>query len=359
MKRILCATHKGLVVLQKRDGKWCFKKDLFLGMPASLVYADPRNGAWWISLAHKHWGHKMHVSMDEGQSWKSVDPPKYPVDTEMKPGVPARLRYVWAFSHGGHARPERMYVGTEPGGLFVTDDYGGSFELVRSLWDHPSREGFWFGGGRDYAGIHTILVHPENDDHIVIGVSCGGVFRSLDGGATWDPINDGLRADYLPNPHLEAGHDPHMMHFCRSRPNVIWQQNHCGVYISRDTGTHWKEVTAENGVGDYGFGLAVDPRDPDRAWIIPAQGDDMRIAYGKSLFVCRTDDGGRSWKELHNGLPQRNFYDIVLRHSLAFDGEDLVFGTTMGHIFTSGDLGESWSRIEGSFPKVNAVVFAS
>jgi hypothetical protein len=356
MKRALCATHKGLIILVQKNGEWKFERDVFLGMPASLVYIDPRNSAWWISLAHKHWGHKMHVSFDKGKTWKAIQPPSYPPGTEMKTGVPAKLRYVWAFGHGGEGYPQKMYVGTEPGGLFVTHNYGQNFELVGSLWNHPSRVDNWFGGGRDYAGIHTVFTHPENDNQIFVGVSCGGVFRSLDNGTSWEAINKGLRADYLPNPHIEAGHDPHMMYACKSNPDVIWQQNHCGVYVSNDTGSSWKEVTPRNGIGDYGFALAIDHSDANRAWIIPAQGDDIRIAYGKSLVVCRTDDGGLTWKELRNGLPQNNFYDIVLRHALAYDGQTLIFGSSMGRIFYSDNQGESWTGVEGHFPKVNALV---
>jgi len=357
MKRVLIATQKGLIILAKKNGNWQFERDEFLGMPASLVYVDPRNGAWWVSLAHKHWGHKMHISFDKGKSWKSVAPPTYPRGIEMKAGVQAKLRYVWAFGHGGYGSPDKMFVGTEPGGLFVTTNYGKDFEFIQSLWNHPSRENDWFGGGRDYAGIHTVFTHPVNEQQIYIGVSCGGVFRSDDNAISWYATNSGLRADYLPGIDIVAGHDPHMMKICRSNPDIIWQQNHCGVYRSANSGLDWKEITPQNGVGDYGFALAIDHEHPDRAWIIPAQGDNMRIAHDKALVVCRTDDGGKTWTELRNGLPQENFYDIVLRHSFAFDGKELVFGTSMGRIFASDDQGSSWKSVEGYFPKVNAVVF--
>lgn len=356
--RALIATSKGLIVLSKTEEGWTFQHDEFLGMPASLVYVDPRDGAWWISLAHKHWGQKLHRSRNGGESWENITPPKYPEGKEMKPDVQAQLRYVWAFSHGGYDKPERFFIGTEPGGLFVTEDDGKTFDLVESLWNHPSREKHWFGGGRDYAGIHTVVLDPNNSSHIYIGVSCAGVFETWDDGKNWSPKNKGLRADYLPDPYVEVGHDPHMMYICQAQPNVIWQQNHCGVFRSINAGQSWTDVTSQNELGRYGFALAIDHQNPDRAWIIPAQSDEMRIAVDKKLVVCSTSDGGKSWQEHRTGLPQENCYDIVFRHALAYNGATLIFGTTNGSIYISEDDGRSWQCLGNHFPKVHAVVFA-
>lgn len=357
MKRFLCGTQKGLLVFNKIGRKWTFVRDHFLGFPVSFVYVDPRNGHWWVSLAHKHWGHKMHRSEDKGETWIAVEPPKYPEGSMINEREAARLRLIWSISHGGYSRPNRLFVGTEPGGLFVSDDYGQSFQLVESLWNHPTRPSQWFGGGRDQAGIHTIRVHPTNDDHLLIGVSCAGVFQSIDGGSSWEATNSGLRADYLPRADVKAGHDPHQIEICRAAPHVVWQQNHCGVYRSVDSGQNWDEVTDVNGLGNYGFALAIDHSNPDRAWIIPATSETMRVAVNKSLFVCRTDDGGKSWQILKAGLPQENFYDIVLRHAFAFDRETLVFGTNMGAVFLSENMGAQWQMIGAHFPKINVVTF--
>ena len=134
---------------------------------------------------------------------------------------------------GAEDQKGRLYLGTNPGALFVSDDDGKSFELNRALWDEPHRlKGGWFGGGRDTPGIHSIVVDPRDADHLFIGISCAGVFESKDGGGSWEPRNVGLRADFLPNPDATVGHDPHCLVQAPSDAQTLWQQNHVGVYVS-------------------------------------------------------------------------------------------------------------------------------
>jgi photosystem II stability/assembly factor-like uncharacterized protein len=228
----------------------------------------------------------------------------------------------------------------------------------QSLWEHPSRPDHWFGGGRDNAGIHTIVLDPRDSNHIYIGVSCAGVFESTDGGESWEARNEGLKAYYLPDPKSKWGHDPHAIKICKSNPDVIWQQNHCGIFRSENAGKNWVDVTDQNGLANYGFGLTIDNNDPDRAWVIPAVSDQVRVAVDQSLCVCRTTDGGKSWQELRNGLPQGNCFDIVLRHSFAKKGDVLAFGTNTGNLFLSEDEGESWECLSNYLPTIFALCFA-
>jgi len=186
-------------------------------------------------------------------------------------------------------------------------------------------------------------------------VSCGGVFRSKDNGATWMGINRGLRADYLPNPSATYGHDPHAIEICQDDPNIIWQQNHCGVYRSENGGDLWKDITSRDGYGRYGFPLVIDHTNPKRAWIIPAESDEQRIAKDHRLVVCSTSDGGQHWRQWTSGLPQENCFDLVFRHGFSRCGTTMAFGTTNGNLFISQDDGENWELISGHLPPIHSV----
>lgn len=354
---ILVGTGKGLVVFRKQNDAWKIADVHFLGMPVALVYVDERDGTWWAGIAHRHWGQKLHFSTDEGKSWEDVPTPVYPKEALLKSGKPATLRKIWCMAHAGYDRSGELYLGTEPGGLFHSVDGGRSFQLVEPLWNHPSRRHEWFGAGRDHPYIHSIVVDPNDSDHFYIAVSCAGVFETRDGGQTWAARNKGLVATYLPNPEVEIGHDPHLVLACRAQPEVMWQQNHCGVYRSTDAGRNWQDVSGPDGFPYYGFALGVDHENPDRAWVIPAISDDMRVAHDLALCVCRTEDGGRTWQALRNGLPQDHCFDIVFRHSLAVHGEQLVFGTTTGNVFYSNNGGDHWTMLSGHLQRVDAVAF--
>ncbi len=345
------------MIFQKNVYHWEIVRVHFLGLPVSMLFVDPRDQSWWVALDHKHWGQKLHRSYDEGANWEEIPVPKYPPEAEIRPGKKASLRLIWSFHHGGLDRPGTYYMGTEPGGLFYSSDGGNQFELVESLWHHPSRPEHWFGTGSDYPGIHSIVVDPRDSDHVYIAVSCAGVFETYDGGKSWEPRNEGLIAAYLPNPHVEVGHDPHRLLLCEAQPEVMWQQNHCGIFRSADGANTWKNVTDQTGLADYGFGLAVDEQNPLRAWVIPAVSDAVRVAPDLALTVCVTEDGGKSWQAQRRGLPQENAFDLVFRH--AFERTDglMAFGTTNGNVYLSENDGEVWMQVSSHLTRVNVVAF--
>ncbi len=356
---LLLGTRKGLVVYQKKNNNWSLRDTHFLGIPVSIAYVDKRNGCWWACLDHGHWGVKLHRSMDKGQTWEERTAPKFPEGYEVKPAVPASVKYLWAMSQGGVEDNNKLWLGTEPGGLFVSNDNGNQFDLVESLWQHPSRVEEWFGGGRDFAGIHSVVVDPRDSNHIYVGISCAGVFESRDSGATWTVRNKGLRADFLPNPYSEIGHDPHILLACAKNPDVLWQQNHCGIFRSTDAGENWKDITDKNGgPANFGFAMAIDNNNPARAWVAPVISDEIRVAVDNSLCICRTDDGGVTWKNFRKGLPQETCFDIVYRHALVSEGETVVFGTTCGNLFISENAGESWDVINNYLPMIYSIAFA-
>lgn len=354
---LLLGTRKGFISYQYKNGNWTAENLSFEGVPVSIAYADTRTGTWWAALDHGHWGVKLHRSKDRGNSWEEVTAPAYPEGSEIKDGIPATTRYIWAIANGGKKFPSRLWLGTDPGGLFLSEDAGNSFQLVKSLWDHPTRKEGWFGGGRDQPGIHSVVVDPRNENRIYIGISCAGVFETTDSGNIWHIRNKGMHADFLPDPNAETGYDPHILVAAPSNPDILWQQNHCGIFRSTDAAMNWQDIGQPGGPAKFGFAIAVSEDNPDQAWVAPANSDTTRTAIKGALCICRTDDGGKSWKVLTKGLPQENCYDIVYRHALALSGNALAFGTTTGNLFFSNDKGESWQVVNNYLPMVYSVQF--
>jgi photosystem II stability/assembly factor-like uncharacterized protein len=353
--RMMIGTRKGLLIYEKDDSGWQVQSEHFVGIPVSNVRQDPRHSTLWALLDHGHWGTKLHRTTDYGTTWEEIPTPKYPEGaTRPQDNEPANTTYLWLIQPGGEDEPERLYIGTEPGGLFVSDDGGETFALNEALWQHESREN-WFGGGRDYPGLCSIIVDPRDSRHVTVGISVGGVYETRDGGQTWQGRNKGLYADYLPDPHSEYGHDPHYVLASPSNPDVLWQQNHCGVFRSVDAGTTWTNISQNDGPAYFGFALAVDERDENVAWVVPAISAEHRVPIDRALCVCRTDDGGQTWSDFRQGLPQENAYDIAFRHALDVDGDSLAFGTTAGNVFISEDRGESWQSIAHNLAVVYAV----
>ncbi len=205
----------------------------------------------------------------------------------------------------------------------------------------------WFGGGADYPGIHSICVDPRDSRTLRIAISCGGVWKSTDGGSSWALTSKGLFAEYMPpeereNPNIQ---DPHRMRQCPAEPDRLWIQHHNGVFQSRDGARTWQHCADVPPCGNgFGFAVAVHPKRGDTAWLVPAIKDECRVPLNGSVVVTRTTDGGGTWEVLSKGLPQQDAYDIVYRHAFDVDGvgEALAFGSTTGSLWFSRDAGSSW-----------------
>ncbi|MEM7112261.1 MAG: glycosyl hydrolase [Chloroflexota bacterium] len=364
-QKLILGTRKGLLILEERSSGWEVVHHQLPGVPFSYAMRDHRNGRIWGCADHGHWGQKLYYSDDDGATLNEQAAPRYPEDAKMvnvfagpdeEKEQLAKVTYLWTIVPGGDDYPERLYIGTEPGGVFRSDDNGQNFYLMSELWDHPSRAKNWFGGGRDQAGACSIIVDPRDNNHLFVGVSIGGVYESNDGGESWEGRNKGLVANYLPNPHAEYGHDPHCLVASPSNPDVLWQQNHCGVFRTTDSGQQWHDISQ----GDvfFGFPIVVSPTDAETAWVIPALSDEVRMALNGALCVHRTRDGGRTWEQLRNGLPQSNCYDVVFRHAFHLQNGRLVFGSTTGNLFLSEDGGDSWQTLGSAFPPIYSVRFA-
>ena len=365
MHALLISTRKGLFVAEPKGSEYDVVRASFVGDNVTLALVDPRGG-WYAALDHGHFGVKLHRSDDLGATWTEIASPAYPpqpegqVDTSGS-GKPVKwtTSLVWSLATALD-RDGALWCGTLPGGLFRSDDRGASWRLCESLWFHPSRNK-WFGGGADDPGIHSICLHSRDPRTIVAAVSCGGIWRSRDAGATWANTATGMRATFMP-PERQQDPDIQDVHYlvqCAMHPNVWWAQHHCGIWRSTDDMASWTEI-AKAGPSTFGFPVVVDPFDAETAWFIPAESDQKRIPVAGKLVVTRTRDGGKTFDVLSRGLPDRFAYDIVYRHAFSMSAEGtLALGTTTGNVFASRDRGDSWSAVSHHLPPVHAITFAS
>lgn len=366
---ILVATRKGLFAVRKSPGRgWQPGPPSFLGDNVTIALADSRDGTWYACLTHGHFGTKVHRSSDQGETWEECATPTFPPQPEGEEDVnpwtgkplPWKLDRVWALEAGHADEPGVLWCGTIPGGLFRSADRGSSWELVRPLWDNPLRKQ-WFGGGADLPGIHSICVHPADGKKILLGVSCGGIWGTADGGESWELRADGMRAAYMPpeKQYEPNAQDPHCLVRCPGSPEHLWVQHHNGIFRSTNEAANWEEIQDVSPSG-FGFAVAVHPTDPETAWFVPGMSDERRIPVSGQVVVNRTRDGGRTFETLRNGLPQENAYDLVFRHALAIDstGDRLAFGSTTGSLWATEDGGDSWTHVGAHLPPVYSVRFA-
>ncbi len=389
---ILLGTRKGTVIVDRTAQGWRPRPIQHAGIPVCYAARDPRDGTLWSSLDHGHWGPKLSRSRDGGATWEDLSSLKYPegaryivkvlptpdFDPTAPAGAPeyqaATVLKIWHLAFGHADQPGRIYAGTIPGGLFVSDDGGDTWALNRPLWNHETRggdlfagdatsENRWFGtpASIDYGvfepGIHSIVIDPRDAHHLHVAVSSAGVLESTDGGESWVGRNRGMLNDYMPNPAAEWGHDPHFVTASAGQPDHLWQQNHCGVFVSDDGAKNWRKVSLPDVGVHFGFPIAADGQDGRTAWVVPAIADSARMARDGGLCVARTSDGGQSWQVFRQGLPQEHAYDIVLRHALDAAGDCLCFGSSTGNVYLSEDRGETWQCLGHNFPPVYSVRF--
>lgn len=330
----------------------------FLAQPVTAILDDPRDGTLYAALRLGHFGCKLHRSANRGASWTELAPPAYPAsDAEDAPA----LDMIWTLAAGGLDQPGLIWAGTLPGGLFLSRDHGESWTLIESLWNRPERVR-WFGGGYDHPGIHSILVDPRDSRCLTVGVSCGGVWLSDDGGVSWEQGGHGLRADFLPPEQAfdPVSQDPHLIAACRANPDRIWCQHHNGIFVSSDRGRTFAEITDVK-PSAFGFAVVAHPERPDWAWFVPGVKDECRVPADGRLVVTHTQDGGAQFTQLTSGLPDRNCYDLIYRHALASDvaGRHLAMGSTTGNLWFSRDAGENWQLLSATLPPIHQVAFAA
>jgi hypothetical protein len=366
---IFVATRKGLFTLERAagGGGFAIKQTSFLGDPVTMMLPDGRDGSLYASIGHGHFGVKLQRSRDGGATWEQCAAPAYPKkpddvddrDPVRNVPIPWNVEQIWSLEAGGAGEPGVLWCGTIPGGLFRSRDGGDSWELIESLWMEPKRKE-WFGGGYDFPGIHSICVDPRDSRRVIVGVSCGGVWVTEDAGATWTCRADGMYAAYMPpdrrnDPYTQ---DPHRVVQCKESPDCLWAQHHNAVFRTTNLAALWTDVdTVKPSV--FGFTVAVHPKNPEIAWLVPAIKDEQRVPVDAKLVVARTRDGGKTFDALRGGLPQEHAYDLIYRHALdvSATGDCLAMGSTTGGLWISEDQGDSWTALPARLPPVYAVRF--
>lgn len=364
---LLIGTKKGAFML-KADGArraWKLTGPIFLGSVVHHVMLDPRDRRTLLLAAKTgHLGPTVFRSTDMGKNWKEASKP--PAFAKVPEGQKGRVvNHTFWLTPGHPSEPKVWYAGTSPQGLFRSEDGGDSWESVVGFNDHPLLAK-WTGGEQDGTPdgpkLHSILIDPRDAGHMYLGMSSGGVFESLDKGASWQPLNQGCAAEFLPTKDAEYGHDPHCVRLHPLAPDVLYQQNHCGIYRLERPGTRWERIgdNMPKKVGDIGFPIVLHPRDPSTAWVFPMDGSGVwprTSPEGKpAVFVTR--DAGKRWKRMQSGLPKSHAWLTVLRQAMTADAGaplGLYFGTTTGELWASRDEGQKWACIANHLPQIYAV----
>ncbi len=269
-------------------------------------------------------------------------------------------QHPWEFKRVWHLEPspidpDTVYAGVEDAALFKTTDGGASWSEVAGLRQHGSGPHWQPGAGG--MCLHTILLHPTDEQRMFTAISAAGAFRTDDGGATWLPINKGLRSGEIPDEDAEVGHCVHRIAMHRSRPATLFMQKHWDVMRSDDAGESWREVSG-NLPTDFGFPIDVHAHEPETIYVVPIKSDSEHYPPDGKLRVYRSRTGGNEWEALTNGLPQSDCYVNVLRDAMAVDRLDecgVYFGTTGGQVYCSPDGGDTWDAVVRDLPAVLSV----
>jgi photosystem II stability/assembly factor-like uncharacterized protein len=340
---VLVGTRKGLFLLRGNDSRssWELEGPLLTGWEVFHAIRDPGDGALYVAANNWVYGATVQRSDDLGRTWERSEGLGLPDDSELK------LEKAWHVEPAGDA----LYLGAAPGVLFRSDDRGATWEVNRGLLEHPTRDRWEPGAGG--MCCHSVQLDPSDPKRMYVGISAAGVFRTDDGGETWAPMNKDVAADFHPEKYPEVGQCVHKLLLHPARPERLWQQNHCGVYRSDDRGENWERLDGNGLPSSFGFGLALDPEDPDTAFVVPEEADENRVTAGGRLGVYRTQDAGATWQLVAEGLPDQAWTG-VLREGMSYDSESVYFGTQGGSVFAIAD-GDHWVEAASYLPPVLSV----
>jgi photosystem II stability/assembly factor-like uncharacterized protein len=360
-------TRKGLFALRRGARQaWRLTAPQFLGHIIHHVMQDPREPRVLLMAAKTgHLGPTVFRSADRGRSWREAKEP--PAFRKAAEGEEARaVQRVFWLTPGHRDAADSWYSGSSPAGLFHSSDGGERWQPVAGFNDHPMRPKWAAFGTPDGEFLHSILVDPRDATHLYIAISIGGIFESTDGGRNWEPLNEGCEADFLPDPNVPFGHDPHCVAQHPGMPDRLYQQNHCGIYRLDRPSRRWRRIgrAMPKKIGDVGFPIVLHPTDPDTAWVLPMDGRTVwpRTSIDGKPALYKTSDGGESWRRLDRGLPRSQAWFTVLRQAMCSDGSErpgLYFGTTAGEVWASGNAGESWRCIARHLPEIYSVTHAA
>lgn len=344
---LLLGTKKGLFIAESDANRktWDIRGPYCDAWPVNHAAYDPNSGSILAAGMNAWYGPAIWKSSDFGTSWshssegltygESADP----------------LAQAWLIKPANGV----VYAGVEPAGLFKSTDAGETWEHVAGLSNHPTRPHWQPGGGG--LMVHTMEVDPRDPAHLYVGISVAGVFESRDGGATWAPRNQGIDFDF-PTEAPEIANCAHHFELDRKDPDVLYQQSHAGVFVSKDGGTNWQRM--ENGLpSNFGFPAVSHPHRAGTWYVAPLNGADKgRHMPDAAAAVYRSDDYGETWRACRAGLPQAGAYFGVLRQAMAADTLDpagIYLGSSTGHLFASADEGETWNEIASYLPLISSV----
>jgi photosystem II stability/assembly factor-like uncharacterized protein len=361
--RLLVGTRKGAFILTadaKRDS-WQIDGPHFAGWEIYHLKGSPADSNRLYASQNTGWfGQLIQRSNDGGRTWEAVG------NKFVYEGVAGTHQWYdgtphpWEFKRVWHLEPalndpDTVYAGVEDAALFRSSDGGQSWQELAGLRNHASGPGWQPGAGG--MCLHTIILDPSDPLRMFIAISAAGAFRTDDGGNTWRPINRGLVSPYIPEPTAEVGHCVHHIAMHPARPGVLFMQKHWDVMRSDDAGDSWREVSG-NLPTDFGFVIDVHAHEPETIYVIPIKSDSEHYPPDGKLRVYRSRSGGTEWDALTNGLPQENCYVNILRDAMAVDSLDscgLYFGTTGGQVYASANAGDTWAPIVRDLPPVLSV----
>ena len=361
--RVLAGTRKGAFILTA-DGKrktWDVSGPHFAGWEIYHMKGSPADpNRIYASQSNSWFGQVMPRSDDGGKTWQTVGN-KFAYDGvagthTWYDGTP----HPWEFKRVWHLEPslgdpDTVYAGVEDAAMFRSTDGGQNWEELSGLRKHGTGPKWQPGAGG--LCLHTILIDPTNPRRIFIAISAAGAFRTEDGGATWKPINRGLRSQFIPDPDAEVGHCVHRLAMHQSRPNTLFMQKHWDVMRTDNGGDQWTEVSG-NLPTDFGFVIDVNTNEPETVYVVPIKSDSEHYVHDGKLRVFRSRTGGNEWEALTKGLPQKDCYVNVLRDAMSVDALDpcgVYFGTSGGQVYASPDGGDSWNAIVRDLPAVLSV----
>lgn len=354
--------------------KWQVSDIQFKSWNVMHMQMDPRDQRLHAAVSHSVYGPTTHYSDDFGENWTqaqgvpaltrpsksgrpagSVDEAYRSEAGENLEETPETVIRVWNITPGRESEPDVLYAGAQPASLFVSKDRGETWTLNEALYDHPQR-GDWNPGAGGMC-LHTIVLDPSDPKRMYVAVSAAGCYRTDDGGKTWSPYNKNVRADFLPEKFPEFGQCVHKVALHPDRPQVLFQQNHCGVYRSDNNGEDWIDIGEGKLPSRFGFPIAVHPTDPGTIYVVLEESDQYRMSVDGRFAVWRSRDSGDAWEKLTKGLPEKAHL-VVLREAMATDTyEDagIYVGTKTGQLFYSRDSGDSWDMLADFLPPIKSV----
>lgn len=343
-------TRKGAFAFRSKDRKkWDVDGPHFQGTEVNHVVQDPRDPRKVYAAVNSAWfGPHLHASNNGGKSWKLSEK-----GIELKSVPNSSLKRLWHIEPGHADEPGVVWMGADPGALFRSADWGATWEEVSPLTAHPTRAQWHEGGG----GLMVHSIQCPAKGRVIVGMSVAGAYVSDDSGANWEPFNGGVRADFQPEKFPVVGQCVHHLLAHPANPEMLYQQNHCGVYRAKWGAAKWTDIS-KGLPSRFGFGLAVPAAEKETLFTVPIESAQNRATPGAQFRVARSRDGGKSWTLLTKGLPQQHAHVLVLREAMCADAASpagVYVGTQGGALFHTRDAGDSWQVLEDFLPPIYGV----